>query len=615
MLRVLPSRAVSPARWPAPSRRRRALAGPASAAVIAVVAVVAVLALLGLDAAPAAAKSFELERLVVDATLGTDGDLEVREQVTYDFDGSFTAGIRSFPPATRDRVTGFRASEAGRPLAVIPPRDSISGEWEWEFEAEDEERTFELAYELPGIAAVGPDVAELYWKVVEPEGLSIGRVEVTLHLPTAEDVRAWGHGPPSGRVSIEGDTVRLSTGRVGDGSFVEARVTVPATALDVAPSGEPRLPRILEEEAEWAAARQAELDRSTWANRLSPVAALVAVVAFLVVWWRWGKEPRPPDDIGDYWREPLTDPPAVVMATLRFGTIPNGAFSATLVDLAQRGYLTIREERVERFGPDKVTYHFRRLKSSADLPSWERRLMDRLFAGGDETTMDDLTRWAREHPGTAQEFWKDWQAALRKDLRSRQYVEPVHPLPYLLVGLAALAAIGVGVAALVLGGVVETFNVLGLAPILVGVALLPAMVVLRRRTPLGARKAAEAEALARFLKDFSRLDEAPVASMVVWERYLVDAVALGVAEDLVRNLALRVPEVATNPSFATWYVGSQVLAGHGGGVASGLAGIGSFAVDVGRGAAGAFRPSSSGSGGGFSGGGGGGSGGGSFGAR
>ena len=73
------------------------------------------------------------------------------------------------------------------------------------------------------------------------------------------------------------------------------------------------------------------------------------------------------------------------------------------------------------------------------------------------------------------------------------------------------------------------------------VAVLAFGSTLRRRTEKGAEKAAEAEALKRFLKDFSTLDEAPVESLAIWERYLVDAVALGVANDLVRGMALKVP--------------------------------------------------------------------------
>jgi len=62
------------------------------------------------------------------------------------------------------------------------------------------------------------------------------------------------HDTIDGVLEIAGDTVVLTTGRVSSGKLVEARVVVPAAAMDVAPSGEPRLPTVLAEEARYRAA-------------------------------------------------------------------------------------------------------------------------------------------------------------------------------------------------------------------------------------------------------------------------------------------------------------------------------------------------------------------------
>src|SRR5690606_11876147 len=80
--------------------------------------------------------------------------------------------------------------------------------------------------------------------------------------------------------------------------------------------------------------------------------------------------------------------------------------------------------------------------------------------------------------------------------------------------------------------------------------------LLGNRTQAGAEANARAQGLKKFLKDFSQLDEAPVGHLILWERFLVYSVALGVSGDLVRNIAFKVPEVANNPGFAVWYVGA-----------------------------------------------------------
>ena len=158
----------------------------------------------------------------------------------------------------------------------------------------------------------------------------------------------------------------------------------------------------------------------------------------------------------------------------------------------------------------------------------------------------------------------------------------------------------------------STGTLFGLVPLAAGIVVFLLMRTLLQRTPVGARRAAEWDGLRSFLKDFSRLDEAVSGDMIIYERYLVAAVALGVADELVRGLALKVPEVVANPGFATWYVASSFDHGLAGG---GLAGLGSFDSTFGA-TTGAFTPQSSGTGGGggFSGGGGGGGGGGGFGA-
>ena len=151
---------------------------------------------------------------------------------------------------------------------------------------------------------------------------------------------------------------------------------------------------------------------------------------------------------------------------------------------------------------------------------------------------------------------------------------------------------------------VEPWGTIAIGAVPVSVLILS---FIRRRAQSGADLVAKADGLRRFLKDFSSLDEAPIASLAIWERYLVDAVALGVASDLMRGLQMKLPEIASDPGFAGWYA---PLPGNDLGSS-----MSRFPTDMGTPAQSAMAPqSSSGSGGGFSGGGGGGGGGGGFGA-
>lgn len=594
----------------------RSLAGVLVGAVVILVAL----------AAPAAARSFDVDRVEITATWNPDGSVDVRERLTYSFDGAFSVGTRPIPQRPPYEVVEMRASTPdGEPLEVLDPDPSS---FEWALGPVDGgTHTYDITYRILG-APVGTDVAELYWKWVGEQHPSIDEVEVTLTVPGDGDgVRAWGHGSLTGVVGIDGPVVRWTDTDVPTGVFVEGRVAVPSSAFTAAPTAGELLPGILAEEEAYAeqanrlreqarAEVEAQERRRDRLNVAAPVAGVLGLGVFLLLWRRYGKEPEPGDDIGDYWREPLDDPPAVVVALREWGHVPNTAFGATVVDLAQRGYLTIADADGEagwlgRRSKTDFRFTWTGKGDPAALTPFERDTMDLLFRGAHETTQDELTDWAKRNQRTAQREWKGFKGAVKKAFERRSYQRERGGV----VAVGVVLAVVVG--AVGIWAIVEQAW-LGFVAIALAVLLLVATPVLRQRTPKGARRAAQWEAFRRFLKDFSRLDESesPAVDLALYERYLVYAVALGVADDLMRGLALRVPEVAeASTTFATWYVVSSVS-----GVdrLSRIGDVGAVATSFSSAVAVAATPQSSGSGfggGGFSGGGGGGGGGGGIGAR
>jgi uncharacterized membrane protein len=295
-----------------------------------------------------------------------------------------------------------------------------------------------------------------------------------------------------------------------------------------------------------------------------------------------------------------------------FGTVSNDAFSATLIDLAQRGWLTISEEHSETtiLHRDKTDYRFTRTpKNDAPLTDYESKLLWRLFPNGGTITQSELVADAKSTPSASAAWMDDFKSSVKADVTRRGYIDQGHLVKWLLHLLTIVVVGGVGVLALV----AEAW--LGVVAIVVAVLLLGLSLLLRQRTPAGARKLAEVDGLAHFLNDFSRLpDDAHTGDLVLYERYLVYAVALGVAEQLVNGLRVRFPQFSDpNSGFATWYVVGSMSGGYSNiGRLDSISTIGSFASEFSSATAAAFSPpsSSSGGGGGASGGGGGGGGGG-----
>jgi uncharacterized membrane protein len=215
----------------------------------------------------------------------------------------------------------------------------------------------------------------------------------------------------------------------------------------------------------------------------------------------------------------------------------------------------------------------------------------------------DIGHNARAHQSESLSRWNDFKADAATSLRSRKYINGHRSKPFLLnilaaivVGLAGFGAVSLRV--WVIGGI-------AIAWAAVQIALTP---LLRQRSPEGQVRFLQWRGVRNYLRDFSQLAEAPVGHLVLWERYLVYAAALGVSEQLAEGLAVHLPP-EERATFAPWYVA------HDPGSTASFGSIGDFASGLGA-STGSFSPpsSSSGGGGGFSGGGGGGGGGGGIGA-
>lgn len=602
-------------------RNRRVVLLVAVSVAIFVAVPIAVGALLGWELPET--RGFSIDRIAVEAEVLADGSMLVTEEVTYTFTGAdddpFSVGSRSFEPGRHPgRATDIVAYEGDQPLDTVASTMFL---FEWDiYPAQSGTRTYRLEYRVENAVQVWSDTAELYWNWIGRSSPAIGEWSARVRLPAGSgQVRAWAHGPLDGVVNIDGDRVLSAVDNVPAGQFVDNRIIVPTDRFAVAASDTPRLEPILAEEERNARIANRERERADRTERtrqalersanalVLPVLA-AAVAAFYWVWRRWGKDPDRPNDIGDYWREVPDDPPAVGAALLKWGTVDNDGFSATVLDLARRGYLRI-EEASERRGlrRDRVDHRF--VATSPDSPDRlnpsEQQVLHWMFGEGASVTQATLVSRAKKDPTKANAFWTKFRSTVKEDLDSRRYIAKgkgwAFAWHFLIVTLVFVFAVFAFIVGAIWAG--------GLA-LVTSTVLAPLGVLHRSRTVEGTRRHAKWEGLQRFLKDFSMLDEAPVGHLALWDHYLVAAVALGVAEELLEALETKFPEVLESGSVASWYLPHATSA-------AGIRGIGNFGTSFGATTVTAFSPpsSSSGGGGGFSSGGGGGGGGGGFGAR
>ncbi len=607
---------------------------------------------LGLLGPPRAqAKEFSVAKVDIKARVEADGSLSVQEARTFRFDGEFsrvrqwivlTPGIAIEDVRVLEDGASYRPAAPGAqggsdervPGTYLVTRSGNQVEVAWHFRADDEVRAFTLAYRMRGAVVAHNDVAELYWKCIGDQwDVASQTASVAITLPTGakkEDVRAWAHGPLWGAVSIDSPTqVSLRVAPLPAKTFVEARIVFPKTLVPAVTrtSGRNALPDILEEEGELArqanlarlraAERQARIERLRALNiYLAPSVALLALACWFVFVYRRYDREYGPEFEGDYYRElPGTYTPAELGVLWRFGSPSAADFTATVMDLARRGYLAIEERTTERqrvFGllgtATDVDYVIRRTDRGKDrgLLDHEKALYNVLLytiGDGQSVSFDAITAYAKKNPGTFARYYKDWQAKVREDAQRNDFFDKASAAGRLVGVLGGLGLMlsGIGI---MLASV--AFIATGVVWAITGIIIVAFSAAIKRRSKRGQTEFAMWRAFRRFLLHFSSLRDVPVPALVVWEHYLVYATSLGVAKQVIDQLKLVFPELS-QPGAAPGFAQAWLVSSAGADLGSALAGL---TTSLEKAVATSLASSGSGGGGGFSGGGGGGAGGG-----
>ncbi|HEX5949337.1 MAG TPA: hypothetical protein VFZ45_07225, partial [Actinomycetota bacterium] len=440
-----------------------------------------------------------------------------------------------------------------------------------------------------------------------PPGPGELTVSDTMRLAEGE-VLAWGHGPLQGEARIrEPDLVVLEVADVPAFTFVEASIVFPK---DVVPfafevpvdrraeilEGERRLAEEANAERRALLAaerRREEAKRVVWWLLLGVPAAMLALLAIS----RWRDRvpgvPRllqdPPEEI-----HPLEV--AEMMSSYRGILRPQVAYRTELLHLVGEGALEMTA-RGRVTDPEDLMLRLRERPPGGV----DREFVDALFGGdgSSELSLDDMgksrVRGKRFHA------W--WTGLAAQGMSLRVGTGRWEGKLTALLGFGG-AAYGIWAASRTPGPFA-----LWLLPVSL-VSMIAVLIPMERRVrPEFRERVAGWKAFRRFLRRFSSLPDAPAMAVVIWERYLAYAVALGVADEVEKQVKALVPERELPAPWAGGPTGTLGLSAfhhvaHSAGApvsysssgSSGSSSIGSFS-------------SGGGGGGGFSGGGGGGGGG------
>ncbi len=511
----------------------------------------------GTAAAEPQERSWTVESFEVDITVLESGQVVVTETISPRFRGSFNGIERLIPIEYRTPRGGFEydlrlrvrgvTDVGGRGLRYEVGRERHYRTVKvWIPDAVDATRTIQIHYSAERALRFHEEYDELYWNVTGDEWpVPIERARATIHLPRAvTGVRATAFTGPYGAVGRDAD-VHV------DGSRIQARATRPLDMWEGLTVGVAWDPGVVE--------RPGAIDHARFfltANwpLLLPFLALAGMLRH---WWSRGRDP----EVGSV--APEYEPPSGLTAG-EVGVVVDDSpdlrdITATLVDLAIRGHVTIEEVEERRLLgllSDRDYRFHRRTDPDAwtELLPHERELLRSLFRGGARSSvrLDDLEN----------EFYKELP-----DIRDRLFDSLLrHGVYERRPDRVKATYFGIGVVTAVVIGLFGNLAAdrVGLATVTVMLAAVGTGAVIAGlgqlmpvRTRVGARLVRQVRGFEEFL---SRVESDRFRRMItgpeMFERYLPYAMALGVE----KKWAAAFEDMYREPP--EWYRGADMRGFH-----------------------------------------------------
>lgn len=508
-------------------------------------------------------RSYYIENYQISARVSENGDMQVDETLDYVFDGSFNGIYRTLVTKKNQVYENIQVFAAENGNLTKFTMDNSGGENSFQLinegsqlrikafkKSKDQNKTFVIKYKVNKVATKYRDTAELYWQFTGKNSMEVpvNNYKVLIWLPGTVDknnIKAFAHGPLSGNVEIMQDgVISLIVENLRPNNMVEARVLFSEEALNENARfvDELAFDRIMAEEEKIAE----EANRTRLIARiligLAFVFALIEILLIIYIYQRYDKEFKP-DFQGIYYRElPYDYSPAVMAVLWNFGKVTTKEVTATLMDLVRRKVLQLKVEQREKHGilglKAEESYIFRKLEANTrDLKQHEQFLIDWLIndiGDGTEINLNELQSYTKtlKNASSFKESYDAWIALVNLDAATYKFFDS-STVSGIALGIASgIFGIGFGVFTMVAHRNIPGFVLLMITSI--GLIIYSALV--KRRTKTGVEHFSKWKAFRKYLTDFSMLKEAEIPAIVLWEHFLVYAISLGVAKEVIKQL-------------------------------------------------------------------------------
>lgn len=505
----------------------------------------------------------------------SDGSADIEEHITYSFTGSFNGVFLKVDFSGSKGITEASVEINKSEGNFVLENDNSGTPGTYKSQITDEifkftvyepsvnvDKTFIYKYKLLDVVTKYKDIAEFNRKMVGKNwDVPVKNVKIRITLPegaSKEEVKVFAHGPLTGESRIiDGKITEFEVPYVARGEFFETRVLFPTRLLSESGNEVDKnvLQDILEQEKIWAKEANEQRDKAVLDVRNKKILGVVgfAITVFLFIVWiskmikirrEYGTDPKTEFE-GKYYREiPGNYPPAEMVMLFHNSTITSVEIFATLLDLVRRRILMLDTEK-KTFkkllkSTEKVEYIFIKNPQPPSLVmrSHEKFLISWFFdtiAQGDRFVLSDIKRYVKDK-SCAESFRKSfdqWKNLVVKESKRNGFYPNKLKAGW---GFNLLWGFGFIFAGLIVGASTK-FNMSAIISVL-GLFMFFYSLFQYQRTEYGSDQYKKWLAFKRFIMDFSRIEEATIPSVAIWEHYLVYAIPLGVAKEVIKQLPL-----------------------------------------------------------------------------
>ena len=498
------------------------------------------------------AASFRIEKLDIEANLQKDGSMVVSEAVTYDIDEIngvyFDIDAKGFGELEYIQVFEDDSTGGFKEVDSSNYEVSVSDELyriKLYSKNHNNRRTFKFVYKLPEAITVYDDVAQFNRKMVGKEwqqGINYITAKVIIPVSASYDnsnILVFGHGPLTGEVDKEGNTVVYRLNNYYPGDFLEAHILMEPEIFSEYNKSKivhkDMKQKLLDMEAKLADEANAERDKAIRQQEMINKVFEKPGLIFGVLSSIWGalmyyihvifkRKNKVKNSVGKYLRElPDNSSPALVGGFMT-NSINDNEILATIVDLVRRKVLTL--ENSDKNSIIILT------GSTENLSAQEKDIVDIYindFGDGKSLDLKSFGFFQKVPMSVARKFEK-WRALIQSEMNRKNLT--YQGLGCLGVIFFAFFPMIFTFAGLVIGMI--TGNKMFLLIVVMGIILFVSGAKARYPRKELAEAKDKWQAFKNFLSDYSQLEEAKITSVHLWEQYFVYAVALGVSEKVVK---------------------------------------------------------------------------------